>query len=305
LKFLTEIFEGDQELIDWIQRYCGYLLTGSVKEQILFFGFGLGANGKTVFAELLKYIMGDYSRTITPETISETRRTAGGASPDIANLAGARLVVGSETEEGQALNESLVKQLTGGEKIVARNLYESQFEFTPQFKLMILGNHKPFIRGNDYGIWRRILLVPFLKTFDKNERDPDLLDTLKSEAPDILAWMIRGHQLWNEEGLSKIPDAIVNASSEYRQEVDYLGQWLQECCLVEDGAETAKTVAYNSYRCWAVECGLKPLTSQSFGRRMKEKGISESRTSAARVWIGVKINTSGLFSEINQEEGLN
>jgi P4 family phage/plasmid primase-like protien len=214
--FLTQIFGDDVELIDWLKRWCGYLLTGSTAEQIFIFCFGLGANGKSVLADILRFILADYARAIASETLTESKRAAGSATPDLAELIGARLAMSAETEDGAALAESLIKSLVSGDTMTVRKLYTAPVQFTPQFKLMMLGNHKPIIKGNDYGIWRRVLLIPFRRTFKPEERDKELLNKLKAEAPHILAWMVEGCMDWQERGLRDTPKTIQEATGNYR-----------------------------------------------------------------------------------------
>lgn len=195
---------------------------------MLLFCFGLGANGKSVFGELLHWIMSNYARAVPVETLTESRRQAGGATPDLADLAGARLALTSETEDGAALAETLIKSLTAGDTISARPLYGKPFNFQPQFKLLMLGNHRPVVRGTDHGIWRRIRLVPFRRTFAPDERDPHLLDKLKGEAPHILAWMIQGCIEWQRRGLADVPAVVTAETAGYQIEQDLIGQWLAE-----------------------------------------------------------------------------
>jgi P4 family phage/plasmid primase-like protien len=236
--FLAQIFNDDAELIDWIKRWCGYLLTGSTSEQILIFCFGLGANGKSVLGDILRYILGDYARSIALETITETKRTAGSASPDLAELIGARMVMSAETEDGAALAESLVKSLVSGDAMPVRKLYSAPVQFTPQFKLMILGNHKPVIKGNDHGIWRRIRLIPFNRIFTPDERDLQLSNKLKAEASHILAWMLQGCMDWQNRGLKDIPKIIQKATEGYHDEQDLIGNWIAECFDLSAVSET-------------------------------------------------------------------
>lgn len=290
--FLEQIFDNDAELIDWLHRWCGYLLTGMTTEQVFLFGFGLGANGKTVLAELLKYILGDYARSIASETLTETKRQAGGASPDLADLIGCRMAMSAETEDGAALAESLVKSLTSGDTITARQLYTSPVQFIPAFKLLMIGNHRPVIRGNDYGIWRRVRLVPFTRTFTEQERDPHLLDKLKAEAPHILAWAVQGCLEWQRLGLADVPAVVASQTAEYRQEQDVIGQWLSECTKADRAAEADTGEAYSSYRNWALDNGLKPASNVSLGRRLSERGFFARKSSSRRFWVGMALNAS-------------
>jgi len=290
--FLAQIFADDAEIIDWLHRWCGYLLTGSTSEQIFLFFFGLGANGKSVFAETIRHIMGDYGRTVAIETLTETKRQAGGASPDLADLIGCRLAMSGETEDGSALAESLVKSLTSGDTITARQLYATPVQFQPAFKLLMLGNHRPVIRGSDYGIWRRVRLVPFNKTFTEQERDPHLLDTLKAESPHILAWMVQGCLEWQRRGLADVPVVVADQTAEYRQEQDVIGQWLGECTKADRASEVDASELYTSYRNWAIESGLKPASKVSLGRRLSERGFIGRKSHGKRIWSGLTLNTN-------------
>jgi P4 family phage/plasmid primase-like protien len=301
LAFLEQVFDGDVELVGWLHRWCGYLLTGSTSEQIFLFFFGLGANGKSVFAELLKHVMGDYGRAVASETLTETKRQAGGASPDLADLIGCRLAMSSETEDGSALAESLVKSLTAGDTITARQLYAQSVQFQPAFKLLMLGNHRPIIRGNDYGIWRRVRLVPFTKTFSEQDRDPHLLDTLKAEAPHILAWMVDGCMEWQRRGLADVPAVVASQTADYRDEQDVIGQWLNDCTIIDRAAEVESGELYANYREWCESSnGSKPATKISLCRRLPERNFQSRRSNGKTYWRGLtlKANNHGAYSNV-------
>lgn len=289
LEFLDQVLQGDAELIDWMHRWTGYALTGSTAEQILVFCFGLGANGKSVLGELLRWIVGDYSRSVPVETLCESRRQAGGASPDLADLAGARLALTSETEDGAALAESLVKSLTAGDAISARQLYGRPFAFQPQFKLLMLGNHRPVVRGTDHGIWRRIRLVPFNRTFAAEERDPHLLDKLKAEAPHILAWMIEGALEWQRRGLADTPKVVAAETDSYRSEQDVIGEFLAEVTERDPASEVCTSDLYAAFRDWAIRNGLRPASKVSLGRRLSERGMRNRRSNGSTRWINLAL----------------
>ncbi len=286
LQFLNQVFGGDQELIDWLQRFCGYLLTSSTREHMFLFCFGHGANGKSVFIELLKYIMGDYSRAIASETLSESKRQAGGATPDLVALIGARLVLCSETEDNTALSESLVKSLVSGDSMAVRPLYSAPVQFTPNFKLVMAGNHKPVVRGNDNGIWRRVRMLPFGRTFEPNERDPHLLVKLKAEAPHILAWMVAGCIAWQQQGLADTPTTIRQATDDYQADQDLTRLWLEECTVPSMHGETASGDLYASYKVWCLDNGFKVSSSATLGRRLSERGYSVRQSHGKRIWGG-------------------
>lgn len=286
LQFLDQIFDGDRELIAWMQIYIGYLLTGSTAEQIFLFLYGSGANGKSVFVETLKYILGDYSRAIASETLSETKRQAGGATPDLAALIGARMVVCSETEDGMMLSESLVKSLVSGDTVAVRELYRAPVQFIPNFKLIISGNHKPIIRGHDHGIWRRTRLIPFNRTFSPEERDPHLLDKLKAEAPHILAWAVAGCIEWQRRGLADTPAAVSQATDGYMVDQDVVGRWLEECTTNSYG-RVATGDLYANYENWCKSNGIRQVSNVVLGRRLAERGYTSERDTQTRYWCGL------------------
>jgi len=290
--FLSQVFGDDAELIGWVKRWCGYMLTGSTNEQIFVFCYGIGANGKSVFADTLRYILGDYARAIAPETLTETKRQAGGATPDIADLIGARLAMSSETEDGTALAESLVKSLVAGDTMTARRLYSAPVQFTPQFKLMMLGNHKPVIRGNDYGIWRRVRMIPFNRTFKPEERDPALLDKLKAEASHIFAWMVEGCLDWQEKGLKDVPTIISQATAEYQEEQDIVGRWASENCIIESRHETSSTDLYQNYRSWCLDNGHRALNASNLGRRLTERLGRPRKSNGKMIYQGIGFRQS-------------
>ncbi|MDP3332601.1 MAG: phage/plasmid primase, P4 family [Methylococcaceae bacterium] len=292
LEFLNQVFNDDVELIDWIKRWCGYLLTGSTSEQMFVFCFGMGANGKSVLADTLRFIIGDYARAIASETLTESKRQAGSATPDLAELIGARLAMSAETEDGAALAESLVKSLVAGDTMAVRKLYTAQVQFTPQFKLMMLGNHKPIIKGSDYGIWRRVRLVPFKRTFKPEERDPALLDKLRAEAPHILAWMVEGCLDWQRRGLKDTPATIAQATGDYQEEQDLIGSWLSECCKLSPSNESSSTELYANYRNWCLDNGLKPNSNVALSRRLSERGFYSRKSNGKRLWSGISTDNS-------------
>lgn len=177
-EFLNDIFLDNRELIKFIQRAVGYSLSGYTTEQVLMVLYGNGRNGKSVFLDILNEIFGNYATNIQPQAIMASK-TQSDASPEIAKLDGARLVTTTEPNEGERFDEGLIKQLTGGDRVSARKLYENEFEFTPQFKLWMATNHKPYVRGRDDGIWRRFVIIPFEKQIPLEEIDRDLTNKLK------------------------------------------------------------------------------------------------------------------------------
>ena len=287
LAFLAQVFGDDQELIDWLQRWFGYMLTGSTQEHCFVFCYGLGSNGKSVLATVIKHIMGDYARAVSPETLTEVDRHGGAASPDLADLIGCRMALSTETEDGQALAESLIKNAVAGDPMKTRKLYSSPVEFTPQFKLMMLGNHKPIIRSNDEGIWRRVMMLPFTRTFEGAAKDKTLSAKLRAEAQHILAWMVEGSLKWHSTGLDDVPAVIREATAEYRKDQDILGQWLDDRCEISLAIETPISILYPDYKAWSIDAGLHPQSKFKFGRKLVERGINVRPSNGATLYGGV------------------
>jgi putative DNA primase/helicase len=270
LKFVDEIFAGDADMIAYVQRMVGYFLTGRTDEQCMFVLHGHGANGKTVFTETIKQLLGDYSLTIPPETLM-VRKHDGGATPDLARLRGARLALAAESEEGNVLSASFIKSATGDETISCRELYGKPFEYRPSFKLVLTTNHKPIIKDDGHGMWRRMQLIPFTVKFDDEKRNPNLKNELLMELPGILNWAIEGCLEWQGKRLDA-PIAVTTATSEYRSDMDLIGGWIGDCCKID--SQSSETVAdlYNSYVDWNYDNGGYKLSKAAFGRKLEEHG---------------------------------
>lgn len=270
LEFLHRIFEGNAELIAYLQRSIGYSLTGDTREQCLHLLHGTGSNGKSTFLEVLQALMGDYG--VQADFATFVEKKGDGPRNDVARLAGARMVRSSEVGEGKRLNESLVKSLTGQDTIAARFLYSEAFEFRPAFKLWLAANHKPVIRGTDNAIWRRVRLIPFSVTITDAEKDETLKDRLLLELPGILRWAVEGCAQWLETGL-RPPEIVMAATAAYRTESDVLGSFLDDCCEVGKGLEVSSADLYAAYRKWAKDSGEFELSMTAFGRRIDERGF--------------------------------
>lgn len=288
VQFLDEIFGCDEGLIGFVQRAIGYTLTGDVSGQCFFFCHGSGANGKSVFIETIQGIMGrDYSCSIRADSLM-LRDKSRAANNDIAKLRGSRFVTSNETNEGQRLDESLIKQVTGKDTITARFLYGEEFDFVPEFKLWIRGNHKPRIEGVDDGIWRRVMFVPFTQTIPANKCDPYLADRLKNEYDGILAWAVRGTLEYLQAGL-RPPEVVLQANQEYRTEMDEVGRFLAECSQ-PTGFVSAKNL-YDRYESWSYAAGGQPRSKTWFGRKMTSKGFSREPHPQTRTptYLGVSL----------------
>lgn len=294
--FLATVMGGDAELISFLQRMCGYFLTGDTSAHALFFAYGTGANGKSVFVNTIAGILGDYATSAPMETFMAAKDDR--HPTELADLRGARLVTATETEEGRRWAESRVKALTGGDPVKARFMRQDFFEFIPQFKLFIAGNHKPALRGVDEAIRRRFYLVPFDVTIPRVSRDPDLSAKLKAEWPAILRWMIEGYEMFSEAGLQP-PEAVRAATAEYLAAEDAFSLWFEESCdAAFDGFETTSDL-YASWKRWADRAGEFAGSAKRFSQTMAAHGYVWERRMHGRGFRGVWLKqrtTSGLVS---------
>lgn len=286
-KFLDTVTGGDTELEGYLQTAVGYTLTGSNREQCLFFLHGKGSNGKGVFSETIKRLLGDYGQT-APEVMFTKDRNQG-ASNDIARLAGCRLAIAAELEENVSFAESRIKALTGDDTISARFLFKELFDFRPSHHFWISGNHKPNIRGSDMGIWRRIRLLPFTVTIPDEKKDRRLVEKLESELPGILNWALEGCTRWQSEGLTT-PRCVKLATDQYRAEEDVLGQFLEECTREDRDGRVLMSSMYQAYQSWTEREGVRyPLTARIFNRKLEERGLQHYKSNGGKFWKGITI----------------
>jgi P4 family phage/plasmid primase-like protien len=276
LTFLHEAAGGDAALIRFLQQWCGYCLTGSIEEHALLFVYGDGGNGKSVFINTISGILADYCRTAPMDTFTASKNDR--HPTDLAMLRGARLVTTTETEEGHAWAEARIKQLTGGDRISARFMRQDFFEFTPQFKLTVIGNHVPELHNVDAAARRRINMAPF--THKPPVVDKKLEEKLRTEWPDILRWMIDGCLDWQANSLIR-PPVVADSTAEYFSEQDLLAQWIEDCCerTDEDGVPARDTLGslLASWRNYAKGRGDEPGSSKGFGMAMRARGFTPIR----------------------------
>ena len=306
MSFLERIFKNNPEkdkIIGFLKRSCGYSLTGDTREQVMFFLYGSGANGKSTFIDVIQYVLGDYAAATESNTFTTSRGDS--IRNDIARLVGMRFVSASENSTESLLDESLVKKLTGNEKISARFLHHEYFEFYPEFKIWWGFNHQPYIRDNTNSIWRRILLVPFEEIIPEKEQDKKLAQKLQAEAPGILNWMLDGLNEYYVMGINP-PDTVKNATQEYREDQDILHDFIKDCCLTNDDLKkefggvnrdisVSAGILYSNYKTWYLFGGgaQKDLISiTKFGKLLIELGFTRDRKSTGKVYHGIELKKS-------------
>ena len=292
LTFLDRVMNGNTSLMSFLKRAIGYALTGETSEQVLFFLYGIGRNGKSTFVETIRAVLGDYAQQMPSDSLM-MKHSSSGNSNDIARLRGARFAVSMETEEGRRMAESMVKQLTGGDRISARFLHAEFFEFDPTHKLFLCTNHKPIIRGTDNAIWRRIRLIPFSVIIPLEDVDPELKSKLLREAPGILRWAVEGCIEWQKNGLG-CPIEVEEATDEYRKEMDVLGDFLNECFEIVPMMTLSASEIYKTYKDWCEDGGEFCLSQTKFGKSMNERGFEKKRREGGLFYVGLvrKVNNT-------------
>jgi putative DNA primase/helicase len=277
--FLHRVTDEDLLLQHYLQRVAGYCMTGSTREHVMFFLYGTGANGKGIFLNTLRAIWNDYAAVAPIEMFCETRNER--HPTELAFLRGVRLVVAQETERNQRWAESKVKTLTGGDPITARYMRQDFFTFTPQFKLMIAGNHKPSLRGVDEAIRRRMHLIPFTVTIPEAERDTELFDKLRAEWDAILAWAVEGCLEWQRTGLNP-PPAVRNATDNYLAEEDTVGKWIDESCALDPIYSARSSELYASWKKWAKTAGEHAGSQKRLSQALIDRGFQPRRNNAGQ-----------------------
>jgi putative DNA primase/helicase len=285
-RFVSEILGGDQEMVEFVQRMGGYGLTGSIKEQKMFFFHGTGANGKSVLLDVLRNLGGTYSHNLPSEALMTSRNE--GHPTMFAALHGKRLAISSEIEESAHWAESRIKSLTGDESLTARYMRQDFFTFNISHKHLIAGNFKPRLKGDDFAMVRRMVLVPFSQRFEGANRDNNLPDKLKLEYPGILMWFVEGARKWASSGLA-IPSAVTEASKEYMAEQNDLELWIAECCKQGPGIVGKCNELYQSFSHWKQKNGEHAPSVKSFSQRL-ERTHTKVKNRDGMVFQGVRVD---------------
>ena len=286
LRFLDRVTGRNDSLISYLQRVAGCALTGDTSDHALVFLFGAGAKGKSTIGNVLTGILHTYAAHAPAETFTETQQDRHPA--DLAMLRGARLVTAIETEDGRRWATARIKSLTGGDPIAARFMRQDFFTFTPQFKLLIAGNHKPGLKNVDEAIRRRMHLIPFTVTIPPEERDAQLPEKLRAEWPGILAWMIEGCLEWQRIGLQR-PATVSSATDDYLRDEDVIGLWLADGTESDHGALTSTAELHRSYQVWANKSGEKFLGVKRFSQALESRGLQRDRNASVRGFRGIRL----------------
>lgn len=291
-QFLRTITDNDRDLQTYLQRVVGYMLTGSVGEEVCFILYGVGRNGKSTFRETVHTLLGSYALAADANLMIE-RKSPGGATEEIARLKGKRFVAVNETAENDQLNETRIKFITSQDMITARNLYGHYFDFFPTHKAAITTNHKPIIRGTDEGIWRRVHLVPFLVSIDPKSVERDFRERrLLRELPGILNWALEGLAAYLQQGLSP-PQSVLGCTQDYRKDMDVVGQWIEERCETDPHAKIPTAQAFQDYSTWAREEVGWELTKLKFRRHLTDRGFAAAKGAGGmRLITGLRLKST-------------
>jgi putative DNA primase/helicase len=269
--FLLRIFDNDASILAFLRRAVGYSLTGMVNERAFFILYGTGANGKSTFLDVLRYVLGDYAANAEARSLM-VKTSSSAANEDIARLRGARFVTASESERGDELATANVKHLSGNDRRTARELYGHLFEYDPTDKWWLATNHKPRITDTAPAIWDRVKLIPFNVRIPEAEQDKKLADKLKAEAAGILHWAVEGCLDWQHaDGGLGAPKAVVDATKAYREESDMLTRFVSECCTEDVNASVTLKALYDTYFKWCMDTGERADTKRDFSQTLAER----------------------------------
>lgn len=285
-EFLRTVADGDEALVGYLMRVLGYCLTGSTKEQCLFFLYGTGANGKSVLLNTVQNILADYAATAALDAFTASKFDKHAEA--LACLRGARLVLATETEESKGWDEAKVKMITGGDKIRARFMNKDSFEYRPSFKLAIAGNHKPSLKSVDEANARRQQIIPFAVTIPRPKRNLNLVEELcAEEGPAILAAMIRACMEWNAGGLCP-PPVVAAATDKYLADEDTFAGWVSSCCVLDPAHRARSSTLYAAWKAYAEQMGERPGTNKNFKARLEGKyHLKLHPHGDANYWLGI------------------
>ncbi|MCX6971979.1 MAG: phage/plasmid primase, P4 family [Verrucomicrobia bacterium] len=285
--FMQEVLP-DADVRRFVWKAAGYSISGSMQEQVFFFLFGCGRNGKSIFTQTIEHVLGDLAGTAGKALLAVDPHKAH-PKRELAAIAGLRLLLGTEVGDSEKLNEEIIKTITGGDSVEGAHLYQNSFKFRPLCKIWISGNHRPDITGTDDGIWRRVRPVPFLEKFDGDKADRGLADKLRSEASGILNWLVQGCLLWRKEGLA-MPPAIAGTLAEYRSDQDVLGGFIDSAVIEDQQARLKHADLFEKYLEWSRAENIRfTVTSKKLAKRLRERGWLSDRATGQTLWTGYRL----------------
>ena len=289
LRFLNRIFDGNTELIGYVQRVLGYSLTADVSEKAVFCAHGSGDNGKTTLVEIYRYVLGDYAGQIMIESLLQkpSNGQSSASLADLADLKGKRFVTTSEAEYGAKLAEAQVKQVSGMAMYKACRKYENPIQFSPTWKIFMDTNYKPQVRGKDAAIWNRLKLIEFGVRIPKREMDKNLLKNLRSEASGILAWAVRGCLAWQENGLQE-PPAVRQSVDAWRCNSDQFGGFFGTVCELDPNAICSAKALADAFRKFKKTDSLD-VSQRDLIAELQRLGCTPRRSSRERFWRGIRL----------------
>lgn len=285
--FLAQVLPDPDERA-YLQRVVGQALYGRVTEHLFPVLIGTGANGKSTMYGALVAALGDYATVIDPALLM-AQRSDRAPGPEIMELLGARLVIGSETEDGRQLDESTMKRLTGGDQLTARRLYREPVTWTPTHQLVYVTNHLPTVKGNDPAVWRRVRVVPFGVVVAQEDRDPHLPETLLLHVDAVLTWAVEGYRDWQANGMSE-PASVLTATNAYQADSDAVARFVADDDLMEQGAYFHATTReiYAAWQRWAVANDGDPMSERAFSAELARLGFEARKTNRGKVWAGLR-----------------
>lgn len=288
--FLTTVLPDEAERA-YLQRVIGQALYGRVSEHLFAVLTGTGANGKSTMYGAVNYALGDYATVIDPALLMTAERSGRAGGPELMQLLGARLVVGSETEDGRKLDEATMKRLTGGDELTARRLYREPVTWQPTHQLLYVTNHLPQVKGNDPAVWRRLRVIPFGVVVPPGERDPGLPERLELAAEAVLAWCVAGYVHYRDTGMQE-PTSVVAATEDYRADSDAVARFITEACMVSVTATATTRELFGAWQRWALADGAEPLSEKAFGKELDRLGYDARRTKRGMIRAGI-----GLYAQ--------
>ena len=298
-QFQLEIHQGDAELVRYKQRLLGYCLTGLTHEQVFHFLYGVGQNGKSTETGIWTALWGDYVKRTQSKLVTNRGGIHQESETMIADLAGARLVIGAECAADVRLNAAIVKDLTGDDVLVGRHLYERQFSFKPTFKIFGYGNHRPTIFDMDKGIWRRLRVIPYEFEVPEAQRDFEIVNKLLAELPGILNWALEGFLQWKKQGLGSVK-AVQIATDDYHEEEDEIGEFIRAHCVLDLRARVRRDELYEKFRDWSMFEQHVPenrvLGAKMFANRLRGGGRQvtdyKPKINSYRAWQGIELKAN-------------